>query len=373
MRSIFRTVALSLSLLVLVLVAGCSKDNEAGAGPGKPGAGRDKDRPTPVTAMTVGSTEWTDRLGALGTVVSNESVTVAAKVSETVQQVHFASGQFVRRGAPLVTLTGQQQDASLAQAQAQLREAQSLYNRYAALAQDKYISQAQLDTQRTALDVARAQVRTVQANLSDRVIRAPFSGVLGLRKISPGALITPGTEIATLDDISSVFVDFPIPEVALPTVRNGQSVSATSQAYGDKSFSGTVTNLATRVDPASRAATVRARFANPGMELRPGMLLSVNVAQKNRPTLSIPEIAVIQNGADSTVFRIGKDNKVSSVNVQLGDRQNGWVEVKSGILAGDRIVVDGVGKLAEGGSVKASLYAPASAAPSTAPAEVTAE
>lgn len=340
-------------------MAGCGGDDKK-AGPGGPGGGKggDRDRPVPVTVYTVENVQWTDRLNALGTVVANESVTIAAKVSETVSRVHFASGQFVRRGTPLVTLTGQQQDASMAEAQAQLREAQSLYNRYAALAKDQYVSAAQLDTQRAALEVAKARVSTIRANLSDRVIRAPFAGVLGLRKISPGALITPGTEIATLDDISSVFVDFPVPEVQLPRVRGGQGVVATTQAFVDRPFNGTVTNVATRVDPTSRAGTVRARFANPGMDLRPGMLLTVNIAQQTRPTLSVPEIAVVQNGADSSVFRVGAGNKVSSVRVELGDRQDGLVEIKSGLMSGDRIVVDGVGKMTDGGTVRPSPYQP---------------
>ena len=350
----------------VALIVGCSGGKEhakGGAGKGGPGGGGDRNRPVAVTVLEVGNSEWTDRLNALGTVVANESVTVAAKVSETVSRVHFSSGQFVRRGTPLVTLTGQQQDASMAEAQAQLREAQALYNRYAALAKDQYVSAAQLDTQRAALEVAKARVSTIRANLSDRVIRAPFAGVLGLRNISPGALITPGTEIATLDDISSVFVDFPVPEVQLPLVRPGQSVVATSQAFAEKPFNGTITNLATRVDPTSRAGTVRARFANPGMELRPGMLLTVNIAQQTRNTLSVPEIAVVQNGADSSVFRVGAENKVSSVRVELGDRQNGLVEIKNGLMAGDKIVVDGVGKMTEGSTIKPAPYVPGGKAP----------
>ena len=355
-RSLARIAVVSLCLAV-VACSGGDKPAVGGGkgGPGGPGGGG-RDRPTPVTALTLASQDWTDQVSALGTVHARESVTIAAKVSETVARVHFASGQYVGRGAPLVTLTGQQQDASLAQAQAQLREAQSLYNRYAALAKDQYISAAQLDTQRAALETAQAQVRTIQANLSDRVIRAPFSGVLGIRRISPGALITPGTEIATLDDISEIYVDFPVPEMQIPTVRAGQSVTATSQAYPDRSFSGTVTNVETRVDPTSRAATVRARFANNGGTLKPGMLMTVKLAQQTRTALAVPEISVVQNGADSAVFRIGGENKVSSVNIVLGDRHDGWVEVKNGLLAGDRIVVDGSGKVSEGSKVDAKPF-----------------
>ncbi|MEF2147373.1 efflux RND transporter periplasmic adaptor subunit [Aquilutibacter rugosus] len=372
----------ALALTLTVAMASCSdadKDAAANNGGKAGGPGAGGGRPQTVTALTVQPQSWADGLSALGTVQALESVTIAAKVSETVSRVHFASGQFVGRGTPLVTLTGQQQDASLAQAQAQLREAQSLYNRYAALAKDRYISAAQLDTQRAALETAQAQVATIRANLSDRVIRAPFAGVLGIRRISPGALITPGTEIATLDSIGSVYIDFPVPELKLPSVRQGQAVTATSQAYPDRPFEGTVRNVDIRVDPASRAATVRAAFANPGYALRPGMLMTVRLAQHPRQALVVPEIAIVQNGADSSVFRIGNGDKVSSVVVQLGERRDGWVEIRSGLLAGDRIVVDGSGKVTDGGEVKASPYrgapgvAPAAAASGVVPAAVSAQ
>src|SRR5690606_4910411 len=150
---------------------------------------------------------------------------VTAKVSETVEQVHFESGQAVARGAPLVTLSGRQQQAALAAAEATAEEAERQYQRQSQLAGQQLVARSALDAQRATRDAARAQVAQVRANLADRVIRAPFAGVLGIRQVSPGALVTPGTAIATLDDIARVYVDFPVPETELAGVAPGQAVT----------------------------------------------------------------------------------------------------------------------------------------------------
>ena len=225
MPSLRRYLPLCLSLAVLL--SACGKGDAAKAG----GPGGRSSGPVPVVVETVRAQEWTDALRALGTVHAREAVTVTAKVSETVQQVHFESGQQVARGAALVTLSGQQQQASLASAEAALKEAEQQYQRYAQLVSQQLVARSTLDAQRATRDAARAQVAQIRANLSDRVIRAPFAGVLGIRQVSPGALVTPGTAIATLDDVSRVFVDFPVPETELEGVAAGQAVNGRVGAY----------------------------------------------------------------------------------------------------------------------------------------------
>ena len=349
--------ALLMCLLLGALLTACGKDEAAKpGGPGGRGGG-----PVPVVVETVAAQEWTDALRALGTVHAREAVTITAKVSETVQQVHFESGQQVARGAPLVTLSGQQQKAALASAEAALGEAEQLFLRQQQLVEQQLIARAALDAQRATRDAARAQVAQVRANLSDRVIRAPFAGVLGIRQVSPGALVTPGTPIATLDDVSRVFVDFPVPETELADVGPGQALVGRVATYGERSFDGTVATVSTRLDSASRAATVRGDFPNADGALKPGMLVEVSLSRGTRQALVVPEIAVQKIGSETFVWRVKSDDTVEKANVEVGGRVPGKVMLKAGVEAGQRIVTAGMGKLQAGATVAAAGAPPAAA------------
>ena len=273
-----RTRLPSVCLLLAGLLGGC-----AGGSPST--GGRGAEGPVPVTTQTVRPREFGDTLVPLGTVHAREAVTVTAKVSEIVQRVHFDSGDVVARGEPLVTLGGQQQQASLVEAQATANEAERLYRRQSELAGQQLIARASLDTQRATRDAANARVAQVRAQLGDRTIRAPFAGVLGIRQVSPGALVTPGTAIATLDDIARVYVDFPLPESELARVAAGQRVTGTSASWPERVFDGTVSTVAARIDSGSRAVTVRADFPNPDRALRPGMLVQVTAYGAPRQAL----------------------------------------------------------------------------------------
>ena len=346
-----------LAIGIACLLAACG-DGDTPKGPQGRG-----NAPVPVVVAAVAEEPWTDHVRALGTVRAREAVTVTAKVSETVQRVHFQSGQEVARGAPLVTLSGQQQQAALASAQAALKEAEQLYARQSTLAGQQLIARASLDTQRAARDAARAQVAQIRANLSDRVIRAPFAGVLGIRQVSPGALVTPGTVIATLDAIDRVYVDFPVPETELADVSPGQPLVGRVGTYGDRSFDGKVETVSARLDAGSRAATVRGDFANDDRALKPGMLVQVALARDTRQALVVPEIAVQQVGTETFVWRVKPDMTVEKVDVEVGGRVPGKVMLASGIKAGDRIVVEGTGKVQPGSTVTEGAAAPAAAKP----------
>ncbi|GAB2613950.1 efflux RND transporter periplasmic adaptor subunit [Novilysobacter erysipheiresistens] len=332
------------ALAIALTLAACGDDAPA----------RDGARALAVTTQPVRMQPWSDTVQALGTVKARESVTLTAKVSETVEDVHFDSGDLVEAGAPLITLSGRQQRAGLAEAQAAANEAERLYQRQANLAEQQLIARAALDSQRATRDAANARVAQIRAQLSDRVIRAPFSGVLGLRQVSPGTLVTPGTAIATLDDTSRVYVDFPVPEAALAHLAAGQRLTATSAAYPGREFEGTVATVASRVDPSTRAVTVRGEFANPDRALRPGMLMQVTLIRPEREALLVPEIAVVQVGNSSFVYRVRADDTVERADIQIGSRRNGMAEVLSGLAVGDRIVVDGTGKLRPGEKVRAT-------------------
>lgn len=346
----------SLSRVACIIALGlalsaCGGDKQAS---GKGGG----DRPTTVTTTVLEPRAWNDTVQALGTVKAHESVTVTAKVSETVEGVHFESGDVVPKGAALVTLSGRQQQAALSEAQANANEAQRLFKRQEELAAQQLIARSSLDSQRATRDAANARVAQIRANLGDRVIRAPFSGVLGLRQVSPGALVTPGTVITTLDDTSRVYVDFPVPEAVLGQVAPGQRVTGTSVAWPGRTFDGTVATVDSRLDEATRAVIVRGDFPNADRALRPGMLLQVTLSRPERQALLLPEIAVVQVGNASYVFRVGADGTAQRADVQVGVRRDGLAEILEGLKPGDRVVVDGTGKLRPGAKVVEAEAAP---------------
>ena len=346
-----RRVALPLAACLALLLCACGKQASPAAGGGR------SHPPVPVAVITLHEQPWSDRLRALGTVRAHEAVTVTAKVSETVQQVHFESGQEVAKGAPLVTLSGQQQDALLASAQAQAKDAEAQFQRLSQLVGQQLVARSALDAARASRDAARAQVAQVRANLSDRVIRAPFAGVLGIRQLSPGALVTPGTVIATLDDIARVYVDFPLPETELAGVAPGQALVGSVGAYPGRDFDGRVTAVSARLDAATRAATVRGEFANPERLLKPGMLVEVGLLRATRPALVVPELAVQQVGSETFVWRVKPDGTVEKADVVVGGRIPGQVMLANGVHAGDRIVSEGTGKLQPGAKVVAGAAA----------------
>lgn len=344
------------ALALVLALAGCSAE--------PPAANRAP--PATVTTTTVASKPWSDAIEALGTARANESVLVTAKVTETVVRVNFEDGDLVEAGDVLVDLSGRAEVAGLAEAAAAYRESQQQFQRLQQLTAQKLIPTSQLDTQRAAMDSARARLDATRARLSDRVITAPFAGVLGFRQVSPGTLVTPGTTIASLDDVSVMKLDFAVPEGFLAALAVGQDITATSNAYPGREFTGRVTTVDSRIDPITRAVTVRAELPNPERLLRPGMLLTLRVFQPERQALVVPEISVIQVAQKAHVFRVLPDDTVEQVDVKLGQRRRGEVEVLEGLAAGDRIVVDGTVKLRQGSSV---VEAPATPAAPAAPGE----
>ncbi|MBL0041724.1 MAG: efflux RND transporter periplasmic adaptor subunit [Xanthomonadales bacterium] len=338
-RSILSLAAVSAAVLLSACGGGPAQQAQRG-GP-----------PVTVRSTVIAPGEWQDSVQALGTAKANESLTITAKVSETVQKVAFDSGDFVEAGQVLVDLTGQVQLAGLEEARAAYKEAEQQLKRGEELAAKHLIPGSQLDTQRATRDAARARMDQVRAQLSDRVITAPFDGVLGLRQVSPGALVTPGTAITTLDDVSIIKLDFSVPETLIAALAPGQSVSALSAAYPEQVFTGVLRTIDSRVDPVTRSVLARADIPNPERRLRPGMLLTVDVRRAPRQALALPELALLQIGRNSFVFRVSADGTVAQVPVKTGARERGRVEILDGIAAGDRIVVEGTVKLRSGAKV----------------------
>lgn len=305
-----------------------------------------------VVVAPVTETQWRRRIEALGTVKANESVELAAKVTERVERVHFDDGDLVKKGQLLVTLNHAEQDAKLTAAKANLVEQKREYSRIEGLVKTKTVASNELDKIRTAIDVAAAIVAQTEAEVDARYIKAPFSGVLGFREISPGALVSPGTEISTLDDVSVVKLDFTVPERFLNELRVGSTINASAAAFAQP-FVGTVTSIDTRVDPVTRAVVVRAELANEQLQLRPGMLMTIGLVVDERLANIIPEEAIIPRQNRQYVFVVA-EGKVVEREVTIGSRQRGWVEIDSGLATGEQVITRGSQRVRPGQAVTTS-------------------
>lgn len=329
----------ALALAVLVTV-GCSEAPQQ--------EGRRSAAAVGVMTQQARIEPWVDRIEALGTARANESVVLSAKVTETVARINFEDGQQVSEGAVLVELTDRAEVAALKEAQASFAEAEKQTRRLEDLVSQGTVPRSSVDQQVALRDQARARMEAIRARLSDRVITAPFAGQLGFRMVSPGALVTPGTQITTLDDIATIKLDFAIPERFFAELQPGRNIEARTAAYPERSFEGVVASVDSRVDPATRSVMVRAMVDNQEALLRPGMLMVVELITPARDVLVIDEISLIQIGSEAFVYRVAADNTAERVIVQPGRRSRGRVEILQGLEPGDRIVSEGVVKLRPG-------------------------
>jgi membrane fusion protein (multidrug efflux system) len=302
-----------------------------------------KSSAVPVTLWEVQPQTFQSRVNALGTLRAWESVTITSSVSEIVVKLHFEDGELVAQGKLLVNLQQDEEHYSLAQQQDVLAEQEREVARLENLARSNQVAQTELDQRRTLAAIARNRIEEEKARIEDRNISAPFAGVLGLRQISPGALVVPGQTITTLDDVTRMRLDFTVPARFLRFLEPGQSIEAQSAAYVE-SFAGVLAAVDSRVDPVNRSITARASFDNADGLLKPGLLMQVVVLGEKRQTLLIPEESLMSRAADNFVWRIDAD-QATRVPIVLGDRRPGWVEVVSGLAAGDRIVKDGISRL----------------------------
>lgn len=332
---------------------------QAACGGGAPGAGGPGGAPESVAVVTAPVVEKpvAVEVEALGTARANEAVEVTSKAANTVVAVRFVEGQPVRRGQLLVELDGAQARADLAAAEAALAESRSAYARSKDLFTQQALSRAQLEAIEATLLANEARVAAAAARLSDTQIRAPFDGRVGLRRVSVGALVSPGTVITTLDDTSTMKVDFDVPEVFLAVLNPGLEVTAASAAYAGEQFSGAVESVDSRVDPVTRSIKVRARLPNPDGRLRPGMFMTVRVTRDPLPGLVVPEQALVPERGKTFVFMLA-DGRISRREVAVGRRTPGEVELTAGVAAGERVVIEGTQKVRDGSAAHELAAAP---------------
>lgn len=321
---------------------------------GRPqGAGSPAGGGAPVTVVTAPTQLRVIEGGieAIGTANANEAVSITSKTTNIVTAIRFTDGQSVQAGQVLVELDRQQVTADLAAATAAFEESRSQFNRSRELVSTQVLSKAQYEQIESTMKANEAQVAAVQARYSDTYIRAPFTGRVGLRRVSLGTLISPGTVITTLDDISLVKVDFSVPEMYLADLRNGLTVATRTNAYPGRNFAGKVISVDSRIDPATRAVIVRAAVPNREGLLKPGMFLTVSLSQERHAALVVPEESLVPEQARQFIYVV-EGAKVAKREVLLGRREPGFVEITSGLAKGDRVVIEGTLKLRDGSPVR---------------------
>jgi len=307
-------------------------------------------QPTAVIAAEARLADWSDPLQALGTLHADESVTLSATVTDTVAELNFRDGERVEAGRLLVRLTDDEAQADLRVAQALRDERRNTVNRLDRLQQRNLAPRGDLEDAQARLRQVEAEVQALEARLADYRIQAPFAGRVGFRNVSVGALVSPGTDLVTLDKLDVVKLDFTLPETALGQLEPGLSLTATSVAYPDTRFSGEIDSIGTRVDPVTRSITVRARLSNSEDRLRPGMLMTVVVDRAPRQALVIPEAALIPEGRRQFVLTLDPDDdhRVTRREIEIGARREGEVEVIDGLRDGQLVVAHGTERVRDG-------------------------
>jgi membrane fusion protein (multidrug efflux system) len=361
-------IALVLGLGVLVLIGWFFFRGDDTKAPGpmgpaaRPGAGRE----VAVAVARPALKDFAHEVEALGTLRANESVDITAKTSNRVVAIHFKEGQQVRAGAVLVELDNAEERADLAAAEAALAESRSQFNRSRELYATKALSEAQLDQLQATLSSNEARVAAAKSRLNDTIVYAPFSGRVGLRNVSLGGLVSPGTTITTLDDLSVMKLDFSVPEVFMSALQQGLEVGARSPAYPGEVFRGRVDSVDTRVDPVTRSVAVRAVIENPDNRLRPGMFMTVTLTREESKAVMLPEEAIVPEDDQHFVFVV-RDGRAVKTAVHIGRRRPGEVEILAGVTPEDTVVIDGTVNLRDGAAVR-TIDRTGESAPGSGPA-----
>ncbi len=300
-------------------------------------------RATPVVVSSAYNDNFVDEVEAIGTLRANESITLTSTVTETVTAVNFTDGQRVHKGDILVEMTSGEEKALLDQQKALTNEAAKQLERARGLAKSGAVSSAVLDERQREFASAKAGLAALQSRLEDHIIVAPFDGVVGLRNLSVGALLQPSSVITTLDDDTVMKLDFSVPSVFLPTLQTGTSIKAHASGFKEE-FTGEVSAINSQIDEVTRSVAVRAIIPNPEAKLKPGLLMSVELARNPREAVAIPESAIIPEGRKHFVLVLDEAQGTPTVEkreVVIGSRRQGDVEITQNIKAGEKVVVQG--------------------------------
>ncbi|MGE3977703.1 MAG: efflux RND transporter periplasmic adaptor subunit [Nitrospira sp.] len=355
MKSKSSTLAIGVALLVVLIIGirlgGRSTSESSTAAPAS-------EQPTLVEVSPVIVGSMTESIQAVGTLEAIASIMVRPEIAGVIHRIHFQDGQIVERAAPLLELDPEELQSQVNQAAAEEKMALVTYERLKRIAdqQTAIVPAQQMDEARMAWHAAAANSRLYAARLKKTVIRAPFSGTLGLRHVSVGDYLQPGQDIVNLEDLRNLHVDFKVAEVWLSRLHAGQLLIVTTDAFPNTAFEGRVTAIDPRVDAVNRTVAVRAVIPNPAGTLRPGLFVTVRLTVGEDPrALLIPEEAGFLRQDKAMVFQV-EERTARLKEVTLGMRERGMVHIRAGLKEGDVVVRTGTHKLHDGAlvSIKSS-------------------
>lgn len=313
--------------------------------------------PPPTVATTdVQRESWTPYLYSVGSMVATQGVDVTNEVAGQVEKIEFQSGQEVEKGDVLLQLDASVDRAQLQGARAEQRLAEIRFRRASDLIKRKAVSQADYDEAAANLDAAKAKVTSQLEIVNKKQIRAPFSGILGIRRVDVGEYLSPGSAIVPLQDLDPIYVDYSLPEQQLGRISVGQTVTIGIKSRPGEEFQGRISAINPGIDPGTRNVRIRATLDNPDHVLRPGMFAEVRTHLPERQgILTVPRTAITYAPYGDSVFVVEDKNGskiVRRVQVETGDVREGQVEIRSGLEAGQAVVRAGQLKLRNGQTVQ---------------------
>lgn len=319
--------------------------------------------PSSVTAAPATESVWSDSLTAVGTVVAIQGIVVTSETPGIVRDLRFESGQLVKKGDLLLRLDTGVESAQLASAQASRALAKLNLERAKKLQEAGVAAQAELDSAKAQAKQTGAQVGNLSAVLGKKYIKAPFAGRLGIRQVDQGEYVTPGLPIVTLQDLTSVYVDFRLPQQRVAVLSQPDlTVTATSDAFGEQKWEGKVDVVDAAIDAASRNVRVRALFKNPDEQLKAGMFVNVEVGLPTKHKYVVISATAVQYAPYGDSVYVVEDAKnedgspaegkaAKQVFVRLGEKRGDLVAVLSGLKAGQMVVTSGGFKLRNGAPI----------------------
>lgn len=309
-------------------------------------------RTVAVVAQNVSQHDISQSLSLIGKLEAKQSVVISPEVSGKVEQIAIYANQKVKQGQLLVQLNDDKASAAVKEANAYLKDEQRKLKEFERLVKRNAITQTEIDAQKTNVDIAQARLEAANANLRDLHISAPFSGTVGFVDFSLGKMVSVGSDLITLDNLSLMQLDLQVPERYLSKLSTGMKVIATSQAWGDQSFAGEVVGIDSRINQETLNLRVRIEFANPESKLKPGMLMAATI---DFPAISAPIIpvqALQYSGTKRYVYIIDDQNKAHRQEVLLGARVGNEVVIEKGLEIGQNIVVQGLVNMRDGVAIK---------------------
>lgn len=316
------------------------------------------EKPLDVIVQPALSRDLQNNIEALGNLRANESTVITAKTSQTVINIHFDDGQRVNKGDVLVEMMNTEEAALMDEARLTAQEARKQLDRTQSLAETGAVSPSLLDQLTSEYTTARARFNALESRFKDTTIKAPFSGVVGIRNVSVGSLITPGQTLTTLIDDSKMKLDFTVPSIYVRSLRKGLPIEAQSNDLGNKVFKGEVFSIDNQIDEVTRSIKVRAILDNPNHELKQGLLMTVVLHADSRKGLIINEAALVPMGSDNFVFVLTQHKNSGDSQwvaerreIEIGQRYEGQVEILSGLVEGEKVVTHGLQKIHAGQAV----------------------